>query len=45
MPKTFEKIKIYLIMLPILVPLVHEKPLLLYITTTDIMGALFTLYL
>ena len=46
MPKTFEKIKIYLIRLPMLVPPVLEKPLLLCITTTDIaMGALFAQYL
>ena len=39
--EAFEKIKIYLMKPPILVPLVLEKPLLLYLTTTDTtMGAL-----
>ena len=33
--EAFEKIKIYLIKPPILVPLVPEKPLLLYFTTID----------
>ena len=42
----FEKIKIYLMKPPILVPLVLEKPLLLYLATTDIaMGALLAQYL
>ena len=39
--EAFEKIKSYLINPPILVSLVPEKPLLLYLTTTDTaMGAL-----
>ena len=33
--ETFEKIKNYLMKPPILVPPVPEKPLLLYLTTTD----------
>ena len=41
-----EMIKNYLMKPPILVPLVPEKPLLLYLTTTDtIMGALLAQYL
>ena len=44
--EVFEKIKNYLIKLPILVPLVLEKPLLLYLTTTDIvMMALLAHYM
>ena len=39
--EAFEKIKNYLMKPPIMVPRVLEKPLLLYLTTTDIaMGAL-----
>ena len=39
--EAFKKIKNYLMKPPILVPLVPEKPLLLYLTTTDTtMGAL-----
>ena len=42
----FEKIKSYLMKPPILVPLVLEKPLLLYLATTDTaMGALLAQYL
>ena len=44
--EAFEKIKNYLIKPPILIPSVPEKPLLLYLTITDIaMGALLTQYL
>ena len=44
--EAFKKIKNYLIKPPILVPLVPEKPLLLYLTTTDTeMGALLAQYL
>ena len=44
--EAFEKIKSYLMKPPILVPTVPEKPLLLYLTTTNtIMGALLTQYL
>ena len=43
--EAFEKIKSYLVKPPILVPLRPEKPLLLYLTTTDIaMGTLLTQY-
>ena len=46
MPKTFEKIKNYLMKPPILVPPIPEKLLLLYLITTDIaMGALLAQYL
>ena len=42
----FEKIKSYLMKLPILVPPIPEKPLLLYLTTTDTaIGALLAQYL
>ena len=42
----FEKIKSYLMKPPILVPPVPEKPLLLYLTTTDtVMRALLAQYL
>ncbi|XP_065630289.1 uncharacterized protein LOC136067859 [Quercus suber] len=42
----FEKIKNYLMKPPILVPPVLERPLLLYLTTTDTtMGALLAQYL
>ena len=42
----FEKIKNYLMKPPILVPPIPEKPLLLYLTTTDTtMGALLAQYL
>ena len=44
--EAFEKIKNYLMKPPILVPLVPEKPLLLYLTTTNTtMGALLAQYL
>ncbi|XP_050289878.1 uncharacterized protein LOC126728038 [Quercus robur] len=44
--EAFEKIKNYLMKPPLLVPPVPEKPLLLYLTTTDIaMGALLAQYL
>ena len=44
--EAFEKIKSYLMKPPILVPPVPEKPLLLYLTITDIaMGALLAQYL
>ena len=44
--EAFEKIKSYLMKPPILVPPVPEKPLLLYLTTTDTtMGALLAQYL
>ena len=44
--EAFKKIKSYLMKPPILVPLVPEKPLLLYLTTTDTeMGALLAQYL
>ena len=44
--EAFEKIKNYLTKPPILVPLVPEKPLLLYLTTTDTtMWALLAQYL
>ena len=44
--EAFEKIKNYLIKSPILVTPVLEKPLLLYLTTTDTaMGALLVQYL
>ena len=44
--EAFEKIKNYLMKPPILVPPVPEKPLLLYLTTTDTaMGALLAQYL
>ena len=44
--EAFEKIKIYLIKPPILVPLVPEKPLLLYFTTIDTaIGALLAQHL
>ena len=44
--EAFEKIKNYLMKPPILVPPVLEKPLLLYLTTTDTtMGALLAQYL
>ena len=44
--EAFEKIKNYLMKPPILVPSVPEKPLLLYLTTTDTaMGALLAQYL
>ena len=44
--EAFEKIKNYLMKPPILVPLVLEKPLLLNLTTTDIvMEALLAQYL
>ena len=44
--EAFEKIKNYLMKPPIMVPRVLEKPLLLYLTTTDIaMGALLAQYL
>ena len=44
--EAFEKIKSYLMKPPILVLLVPEKPLLLYLTTTDTtMGALLAQYL
>ena len=44
--EAFEKIKNYLMKLPILVPPVPEKPLLLYLTTTDTaMKALLAQYL
>ena len=44
--EAFEKIKSYLMKPPILVPLVPEKPLLLYLATTDtVMGALLAQYL
>ena len=43
--EAFKKIKSYLMKPPILVPLVPEKPLLLYLTTTDTeMGALLAQY-
>ena len=46
MQEAFEKIKNYLIKPPILVPLVPEKPLLLYLTTTNtIIGSLLAQYL
>ena len=46
MPRTFEKIKNYLMKPLILVPLVIDKPLLLYLTTVDTaMGALLAQYL
>ena len=44
--EAFEKIKSYLMKSPILVPPVPEKPLLLYLTTTDTtIGALLAQYL
>ena len=44
--EAFEKIKNYLMKLPILVPPVPEKPLLLYLTTIDTsVGALLAQYL
>ena len=44
--KAFEKIKNYLMKPPILVPLIPEKPLLLYLTTTKTtIGALLAQYL
>ena len=44
--EAFEKIKDYLMELPILIPPVPEKPLLLYLIPTDTtMGALLTQYL
>ena len=44
--EAFEKIKSFLMKPPILVPPVPEKPLLLYLTTTDAaMGALRAQYL
>ena len=44
--EAFEKIKSYLMKPPILVPLALEKPLLLYLTTTNtVMGALLAQYL
>ncbi|XP_075645297.1 uncharacterized protein LOC142616304 [Castanea sativa] len=44
--EAFEKIKNYLMKSPILVPPILEKPLLLYLTSTDTaMGALRALYL
>ena len=44
--EAFEKIKNYLIKLPILVPPVPEKPLLLYLTTANTaMGALLAQYI
>ena len=44
--EVFEKIKNFLMKLPILVPPVLEKPLLLYLTTTDIvMMALLAHYM
>ena len=44
--EAFEKIKSYLMKPPILVPPVPEKPLLLYLTTTDTaMGALLAQHL
>ena len=44
--EAFKKIKSYLMKPPILVPLVPEKPLLLYLTTTDTaLGALLAQYL
>ena len=44
--EAFKKIKSYLMKPPILVPLVPEKPLFLYLKTTDIaMGALIYQYL
>ena len=44
--EAFEKIKNYLMKPPIFVPSVPEKPLLLYLTTTDTtMGTLLTQYL
>ena len=44
--EAFKKIKNYLMNPPILVPLVPEKPLLLYLTTMDTtMGALLAQYL
>ena len=44
--EAFEKIKNYLMKPPILVPPVPERPLLLYLTTTDTaMGALLAQYL
>ena len=44
--EAFEKIKIYLMKPPILVPPALEKPLLLYLTTTNTtMGALIAQYL
>ena len=44
--EAFEKIKSFLMKPPILVPPVPEKPLLLYLTTTDAaMGALLAQYL
>ena len=44
--EAFEKIKNYLMKPPILVPLVLEKSLLLYLTTTDTaIGALLAQYL
>ena len=44
--EAFEKIKNYLMKPPILVPPVLEKPLLLYLTTTNTtMGALLAQYL
>ena len=44
--EAFEKIKNYLMQPPILVPPIPEKPLLLYLTTTNTaMGALLAQYL
>ena len=44
--EAFEKIKNYLMKPPILVPLVPERPLLLYLTSTDTtLGALLAQYL
>ena len=44
--EAFEKIKGYIMKLPILVPPIPEKPLLLYFTTTNTtMGALLAQYL
>ena len=44
--EAFEKIKSYLMKSPILVPPMPEKPLLLYLTTTNtVIGALLAQYL